>query len=285
MKSFNKIFNKRRKDTNKSDYGRVFILAGSEGMTGAAYLCSQAAIVSGCGLVTLGIPRGLNDVMAAKISEVMTLPLPQTNRRSFHRNAAGAILRFCGAQDIVALGCGISRDKSTRELIRYIVPRLTVPLVIDADGLNALSEDPGIFKKIRKHSVITPHPGEFSRISSKSIERIQSDRKRLAKRFADEYNITVVLKGSRTVVASPEKRNVYVNSTGNPGIASAGCGDVLTGVIAAFMAQGLEAFTASKAAVFAHGAAGDLAADRKGQISVIASDIIDKLPDAIKTIS
>ncbi len=280
---FKALFPKRKRDSHKGDYGHVVVLGGSAGLTGAACLCAEAALISGCGLVTLGTPSSLNIAMEAKLTEVMTRPLPETEELTLSLLAEKEILEMCESVDAVALGPGLSNNSQTQRLVKKIVLKLDVPMVIDADGLNALSRDSSILAKIKLPCVITPHPGEMSRLAGVNVEDVQSSREGLAKKFAKKFNVIVVLKGAGTVVANP-KEKVYVNNTGNPGMATAGSGDVLTGIIAGFIAQKIEIFSAAKAAVFIHGLAGDIAAKEKGEISLIARDILTKIPEALKQV-
>lgn len=278
---------KRKPDTHKGDYGHVFVLAGSAGLTGAAYLTAQAAITSGSGLVTLGIPKSLNPIMARKLVEVMTRPLAETKAQSLSLKAFAEIKKFCGRIDVLAIGPGLSQNKETQKLIRKVVGAIDKPMVIDADGLNALAGHLNILlsaKRFTLNAVFTPHPGEMARLIGKTRDYVQANRKKVAKEFAKKYNVILVLKGHRTVVASPGGK-IYINSTGNPGMASGGVGDVLTGMIASFLGQGLTAFDAAQLAAYAHGLAGDLAAREKGQLGMIASNIIEKIPEAIKRCS
>jgi NAD(P)H-hydrate epimerase len=270
----------RQKDTHKGDYGHVFILAGSAGMTGAAFLASQAALLSGSGLVTLGIPKSLNPIMETKLTEVMTLPLEETSGQSLSSSCEKDILDFAARADALAIGPGISRNKDTQKLIRNIIKNVDKPVVLDADGVNAYEEKPDELKGRKAPLVITPHPGEMSRIAKKSIQEIQKDRQSLAKRISREFDTVVVLKGFKTVVA--QKDELYVNENGNPGMATGGIGDVLTGMIASLIGQGLDLFGAAKLASYVHGIAGDLAMREQGEISLIATDILHKLPAAFK---
>jgi len=271
---------------NKADYGHIFILAGSRGFSGAAVLCSEAAMRAGAGLVTLGIPKSLNSSMIKiKPKEVMTLPLPETREGTLSLEAFKKINEFIKKIDILIIGPGLGRDKSTQSLVRKVISKTDKPTVIDADGLYALA---GYLNGFMAHGlwlmaekILTPHPGEMARLLGINVNRVQSKRKEIAQNFAKNYKLTLVLKGYQTVV-SDYKGNLYVNKTGNPGMASAGTGDVLSGIIGAFLGQGLNAFEAAKYAVFLHGLAGDLAAKEKTQISLIASDIIAKIPEAIK---
>lgn len=271
--------NKRRLDSHKGDYGHVFILAGSLGFTGAACLCAQGALLSGCGLVTLGIPKSLNCIVATKLTEVMTKPLPETLDKTLSLKAFVEIKRFSDDVDVLAIGPGLSRNRNTQQLIKRIVKEIDKPIVLDADGINAFEGHPELIKA----TVITPHPGEMARLIGKSVKFIQANRKKVAKEFSNRYNIVTVLKGYQTVVTSPAGK-IYINRTGNPGMATGGVGDILTGIISALLAQGLEPFEAGKIGVYVHGAAGDLAVRKKGQISFIASDIFETLPKTFSTL-
>ncbi|MDD3087202.1 MAG: NAD(P)H-hydrate dehydratase [Candidatus Omnitrophica bacterium] len=273
---------RRRLKSNKGDFGRIFILAGSSQYSGAAILCSLAALRSGAGLVTLGIPQGINSaIIKIKPVEVMTLPLPETKEGSLGISGFDRIKTFLEKCDLAVIGPGLTQNISTHKLLLKLLSKIDKPMVIDADGLNALV---GHLNLLSNMHVLTPHPKEMSRLSGLSISDIQGNRSEVAKKFAKKYKITLVLKGHKTVV-SDYSGNLYINKTGNPGMATAGSGDVLTGMIAAFMGQGLGAFEAGKFAVYLHGLAGDLAAKEKTQISLIASDIIDKITEALKRAS
>ena len=277
---------KRARDTHKGDYGHLLVIAGSPGMTGAAYLCCEAAVLSGAGLVTLAIPKGLNPIMAKKLTEVMTLPLSETAQGSLSKGALKNIAAFSQKCDCIAIGPGLSQNRQTQQLIRSLIRRLNIPMVIDADALNALAGHLDILRAAgseRRATIITPHPGEMARLIDKKASIINKDKKIVARKFADEYNVTTVLKGFRTTVASPDKK-IYVNSTGNPGMASGGCGDVLTGIIAAFLAQGMAGFKAARLGVYIHGLTGDIAAKEKSEISLKATDLLEFLPQAFKKV-
>ncbi len=267
---------KRRPDSHKGDYGHVFVLAGSAGLTGAAYLTAQAALLSGSGLVTLGIPKSLNPIMARKLTEVMTTPLQETKAQSLGLKAFPEIKIVSDKIDVIAIGPGLSQNKETQALIRKIISTIDKPMVIDADGLNALVGHLNILPT----AILTPHPGEMARLIGKSVAYVQKNRKTVAKNFAKKYNVTLVLKGHRTIAVNPGNK-IYVNKTGNPGMASGGVGDVLTGIIASFLGQGLSAFDAARLGVCVHGLAGDLAAKEKGQLSLTASALLNKLPEVL----
>ncbi len=273
---------KRRPDSHKGDFGHVLVLAGSSRFTGAACLSVNAAMRSGAGLVTLGIPKSLHPIVASKLTEGMTLPLPETQSQSLSEEAFREIRVFLKRVNCLLLGPGISREASTQLLVRHLLLKVRdKSVVVDADGLNALVEHLDILKSSNNRMVLTPHPGELARLMDLPVSQIQKNRKEVAKAFTQRYNITLILKGNNTLVASKEE-GIYVNRTGNPGMATAGSGDVLSGIIAAFLAQGLDIYQAAKAAVYIHGLAGDLAAKDKTEISLIASDIIDYLPAAFK---
>lgn len=271
---------KRKRDSHKGDYGHVFVVGGSVGLTGAAALASNASLRAGAGLVTLGVPASLNLAMERKLTEVMTCPLPETRKGSLSLKAKKEILKRADGADVVVLGPGLSQNPETKRLVRQIVTRIKKVMVIDADALNAISDDVPVLKKVKVSYVVTPHPGEMSRLVKKSASYIKKNRITVAKKFSNNYNAVVVLKGAGTVVAGQGK--TYVNKTGNPGMATAGSGDVLAGVIAGFLAQGLKVFEAARLGVYVHGLAGDLAAKEKGEAGLIAGDILENIPYAIK---
>jgi len=271
----------RPPQTHKGDVGHVFIIAGSVGLTGAATLCSLGALRVGAGLVTLGIPESLNDILEVKLTEVMTKPLPETKDRSLSLQALPELVSVIEQVSAVAIGPGLSQQPQTKQLVRQLVPRVTKPCVVDADGLNALAEEPQVLKRLQLPMVLTPHPGEMARLIRQSSQDVQRDRERTAKEFATHFSVVVALKGYQSVVANVDGE-VYVNDTGNPGMASGGCGDVLTGMIAGLLGEGLSLFDAARLGVYLHGLAGDLAAAKQGQVGLIASDLLDTIPLAIR---
>ncbi len=278
---FKHILKKRNPDSNKGDYGHVFVLAGSSGLTGAAYLCAQAAILSGSGLVTVGIPKSLNCILALKFIEVMTKPLPEAKKQSLSLSALDKILDFSKKADVLAIGPGLSQEPTTQKLIQRLILNIDKPIVLDADGINAISKDVKILNKRKSDIVITPHPGEMARLIKKHVGYIQKNRLKAAKDFAKDFGVVCVLKGYKTVVANP-KGDFYINSSGNPGMATAGTGDVLTGIIASLIGQNIAPFDASRLGVYIHGLSGDLAKKEKGEASLIATDILRYLPFAFK---
>ncbi|MFC1548470.1 NAD(P)H-hydrate dehydratase [Candidatus Omnitrophota bacterium] len=269
----------RCEDSHKGDYGKVFVLAGSRGMTGAAYLCSQGALYSGSGLVTNGIPQSLNSIMEVKLTEAMTLSLPETDNQCLSLKAKGKILEFSKNCDAVVLGPGLGAEGSTRMLVNELLEKIEQPVVLDADGINALEGNLDVLRAREFRAVLTPHPGEMARLLNKNVDEIQSNRIDMARSVAEVTGFVVCLKGHKTVVASPEGK-IYVNETGNSGMASGGSGDILTGMIASFIGQGVEDYSSAVCAVYLHGLAGDVAAEEIGQFSMTATDILDFLPEA-----
>lgn len=282
MKDVPKIL-QRSPDTHKGDYGRILILAGSVGMTGAACLCSMAALRAGAGIVTLGVPESLHGIIATKLTCVMTHPLPETHLKTLSELGRQDILDFSQRFDVIAIGPGLSQYMETRGLVLWLLQNLERPIVLDADGINALADNPDIIDKIKKHVILTPHPGEMAHlVGAKSSQAIQSNRIEIAKSFVrGKKNLTLVLKGHRTIVMNEEK--FYINTTGNPGMATAGTGDVLTGMIAALLGQNYTPFDAAQLGVYLHGLAGDIAAQEKGEISLIATDVLENLHKAFLT--
>lgn len=275
------ISKKRKRQTHKGDYGRLLIIAGSVGMTGAAFLASEAALRSGCGLVTLGLPESLNTIAEKKLTEVITKPLPETKEKTLSKKALSEIIALLKNKDAAVIGPGLSQHKQTKALVLSLLPKLDTPAVLDADALNSLAGKVSVVKKANAPLIMTPHPGEMARLINTKTKDIQKNRKTVALDFAKKYNVTLVLKGHNTVVANP-KHKIYVNKTGNPGMATAGSGDVLCGIIGSFLAQGAIPYEAAKQGVYLHGLAGDLAAKKVGEVSLIAGDILAKVPEAIK---
>lgn len=269
----------RASDSHKGDYGRVLVVAGSRGKTGAAYLAADAAMRSGAGLVTVATPSSCLNVLASLGPEYMTEPCEETNDATLAFEALDRILDM--SADVIALGPGIGRHPSTAALVQGLVERSGTPLVLDADALNAFVGEPErLSGREGVDIIITPHPGEMARLTGLSIEDVQAQRLDVARAFATTHNVHVVLKGHRTIVATPDGR-AFVNLTGNPGMATGGTGDVLTGMIAAWFGQLLDAEAACKLAVYLHGLAGDLAEADDGEVAMTATDIIAHLGDAV----
>ncbi|MCE5286433.1 MAG: NAD(P)H-hydrate dehydratase [Pelosinus sp.] len=270
---------KRHPAAHKGMCGRVAVLAGSTGLTGAAVLASMSAMRAGAGLVTLGVPESLHNIVEVKLTEVMTKPLPEIAGGAIGAKAVPTFCELAAKADVAAVGPGLGQEVETSEALRELIGIIEKPLVLDADALNALSDMPQLLKKTKALAVITPHPGEMARLTGLSVEEINSDRMEVARMSASDWNCIVVLKGAPTVVAFPDGE-VYINTTGNAGMATGGAGDVLTGIIAAFIAQGLSSHDAAVAGVYVHGLAGDIAA-KTGTIGRVAGDIAAALPAAI----
>ena len=269
----------RAQDSHKGDYGRVLVIAGSRGKTGAAHLAAFAALRSGAGLVTVGTPASCVPIIAALSAECMTEPLDETAEGTVAFDALDRVLDF-GA-DVIAVGPGLGRSPSTTAFVHGLVERSGVPLVIDADALNAFAGEPDrLMGRDGIDIIVTPHPGEIARLIGLTNEDVQAHRLDVARDFATTHRLHVVLKGHRTIVATPEGKT-FINLTGNPGMATAGTGDVLTGTIAAWSAQLLDAEAACKLAVYVHGLAGDLAEADEGEVAMVAGDLIDRLGDAV----
>ncbi|RKD30068.1 NAD(P)H-hydrate dehydratase [Thermohalobacter berrensis] len=277
------IIPQRKKESHKGTYGRVAVIAGSIGMSGAAYLTSMAALKSGSGLVYSLVPKSISHILELKATEVIVKPLHDNNTGHLLKENFYKIDNFVENMDVIAVGPGLGVDNERIELIRNLLLTTDKPIVLDADGINCVSKDKNILKKRKGITVITPHPGELSRLLDKSIDDIQSDRINYAKYTSEEYGVITVLKGNNTIVTNP-KGELYINPTGNPGMATAGSGDVLTGVITSFIGQGIESMDAAIAGVFIHGLAGDLASKIKGEYGITATDILENIPYSIKSI-
>jgi NAD(P)H-hydrate epimerase len=270
----------RTRAAHKGTFGHVGIIAGSVGKTGAAAMAAMAALRTGAGLVTVALPRSLSDVLEAKLLEAMTFPVPETENRGLSKKALDPLLSFAADRTAIALGPGIGTEPETQTLVRDLLGYMTRPLVLDADGLNAVAGHLEILGRAHAPFILTPHPGEMARLMDCSTANVQQDRLGTASRLAQEQKVYVVLKGAGTIVAGPDGR-LAVNPTGNPGMATAGTGDVLSGMIAGLLAQGLSPWEAACAGVYLHGLAGDLAASEHGEAGLIAGDVIRAIPRAI----
>jgi NAD(P)H-hydrate epimerase len=269
----------RRQDSHKGDYGRILVVAGSPGKTGAASLAAMGALRSGAGLVTVATPAACADVVASLGREYMTLAL-ESAAGLVTTAALPSVIGF--EADVVAAGPGLGRSDAVTAFIGGLVGQCRKPLVLDADALHGIARNLDVFQRRRGIStVLTPHPGEMAALTGRSIASVQANRIDVAREFATEHGVAVVLKGSRTVIAMPNG-NVSINSTGNPGMATAGTGDVLTGALAAWMAQVPNLEAACRLAVYLHGAAGDLAAQDEGETGLIAGDLVARLGRAAR---
>ena len=276
-------FPARPASAHKGTFGHVLVIAGSAGKTGAAALAALGALRAGAGLVTLAVPASLHDILETKLTETMTVAVPETEARTVAREALSAILDLAQGKDAVAIGPGLGTHPSTQAVIRELVTRLPMPLVVDADGINALAGATDCLRRAAGLRVLTPHPGECSRLVGLPADAVLRERIPLVQRTADDLRATVVLKMARTLVGHPAG-GVAIVPTGNPGMATGGSGDVLTGLIAGTIARGVEPLLAARAGAYVHGLAGDLAAEQLGQEAMIAGDLLERLPEAIRRI-
>ena len=280
--SIRELLTPRNADTHKGDYGHVLIVAGSLGKTGAAYLAAIGALRAGAGLVTVATPSGCLPVVASMGPEYMTEPIDE-NPDGLDPDAVDDILASAG--DVLAIGPGLGQRAGTRAFIHALVDRATLPLVIDADALNAFAGQPDrLAGRDGRDVIITPHPGEMARLVGMSIEEVQANRLEVARTFASTHRVYTVLKGHRTLIATPDG-TVFINPTGNPGMATGGTGDVLCGMVAACLAQLLDAEAACKMAVYLHGMAGDLADADGGEASMTSGDLAAHIGDAFLELS
>lgn len=272
----------RRAYSHKGTYGKVLVVAGSRGYTGAATLTALAALRVGAGLVTLGIPESLNPILETKATEVITRPLAEVEGRGALAQAAlDEILELLKDQDVLALGPGLGRHPETAALVKALLRATERPTVLDADGINVLADEPEVLKEAKAPLILTPHPGELSRLIKREIKAIEADRVGTAREFAAEFQVVLVLKGVPTVIALPDGF-IYLNSTGNSGLASGGSGDVLTGMIAGLLAQGLPPEEAAPCGVYLHGLIADKLKPRLGERALIAGDLVDNMHEALR---
>lgn len=274
---------KRPSDANKGTMGTLLNICGSYGMAGAAILAGKAALRCGIGLEKNAVPKSIYPIAAQSILESVFFPITETQDGRISSSNIPFLLAEAEKSTAVLLGCGLTVCADTRELVYSFIEKCKTPMVLDADALNCVAESPGILKKRGTEIIITPHPGEMARLCNYSVKEINENRTETALKFAREYGVITVLKGHGTVIASPNGR-VLLNTTGNSGMATGGSGDVLAGMTAALLAQGKSAFDCAAAAVYLHGKAGDLAAERLGKISMLPGDIIDFIPEAFKNI-
>jgi len=270
----------REAESHKGTYGFLLVIAGSRGYTGAAALTAKGALRAGAGLVTVACPDSVNDILEVKLTEAITKPLQANSNGTFSSDAISELVGMGENFDAVALGPGLAVNDDTIAVVREFLAGCSKPVVVDADGLNALVGSLNVLEKCQSPIILTPHPGEMSRLTGKSTAEIVENAENVACDFAGKFGVVVALKKHNTVVT--DGKRVFINDSGNPGMATAGSGDVLTGIIGALLAQGngMTPFEAAALAVNLHGAAGDMARDAKGEVSMIASDIIDCLPAA-----
>jgi ADP-dependent NAD(P)H-hydrate dehydratase / NAD(P)H-hydrate epimerase len=276
-----KHFAPRERTAHKGTYGHLLVVAGSVGKTGAAALSADAALRSGAGLVTVATPASQQPIVAGLLVEAMTAPLPEGAGGHLGSDAFSVVSELASARDAIALGPGLGLDLQVQEVVRRLVADARAPMVVDADALTALVGHLEVLRTAAGPRCLTPHPGELARLLGTEIAEVQRDRIGVARAFATTHRIHLVLKGAVSVVAAPDG-TVRLNPTGNPGMASGGTGDVLTGITGALLARGLAPADALASAVYVHGLAGDVAAERVGEESLIARDVIAALPEAFR---
>lgn len=276
-------FARRLRDGHKGTYGHLAVIAGSAGKSGAAVLAGQAALRLGAGLVTIGTAKSVLPAIGRGMRELMAEPLPETASGTISSEATARAEKILAGKDAVVLGPGLSTQESTAAFVLALLPRLQLPVVIDADGLNIIAGNLEVLRKLTSPAVLTPHPGEFARLVGLSVREVLARRLELAPAFARHWKVVLVLKGHRTLVAVPDGRT-FVNPTGNPGMATGGAGDVLSGMIGSLIVQTKDIAAAARAAVYVHGLSGDLAAAKLSEKALIAGDLIRFLPAAVKSL-
>ena len=276
-------FPPRDRDAHKGRFGHLLVVAGSLGKTGAAVLAGRAALRSGVGLCTIAVPASQQPIVAAQAPEYMTEALPETVAQSLSLKARDRIVELARRMDAVALGPGLSLDPEAQELVRGLIRELPRPMVVDADALSALAGHLDLLRQAAGPRALTPHPGEMARMLGTTIEAVQADRIEVTRTFAREHGVAIALKGAGTVIAGPDG-HVAINPTGNPGMAKGGSGDVLTGIVGALLAREIEPAGALRAGCYVHGLAADVAGRDRGEYGMLASDIIESLPAALRAL-
>ncbi len=282
VETVSSLLKSRQRSAHKGEFGHCLLVAGSTGKTGAAAMAANSAVRAGAGLVTLAVPASLNAILEVKVTEAMTLPLVDLEKGYLCCHAHDQLTMALSGKAAIAIGPGLSWNPETADLVRRLVTEISLPLVIDADGLNAVAEDISVLQRKQSASVVlTPHPGEMARLTGLTTAAVEADRLGVAREFAGRYGVYLVLKGARTIVATPAGE-LSINGSGNPGMASGGMGDVLTGLLVALLGQGYPPDVACRLGVFLHGLAADLVAADKGEIGISAVDVQERLPYAFK---
>lgn len=276
---FNKAVFNRPDDSNKGSLGSLLCICGSYGMAGAAIMAGKAALRCGIGLLKIAVPKSIYPVCATNILESVYYPLEETSNGVISSKNTDFLLEMCEKSSAVVIGCGLSVCDDTKNLVQSVITNCKKPLVIDADALNCICNKPEILKNLKAPAIITPHPGEMARLLHSTPKTVNSNRENTAIDFAKKFGVVTVLKGAGTIIASPDGE-VYINHTGNSGMATGGSGDVLSGIIGSLLAQGTAPINAAAAGVFLHGTIGDLAAEKLGKISMLPTDMIDMIPAA-----
>lgn len=274
-----KLMKKRDNNTHKGDYGKILIIAGSVGMSGAAYLSAQAALKSGGGLVTLACPASVNSVLESKTTEVMTMPLQDKDGHIDYMSSS-SILSVIDSFDAILIGPGLGRSQDAQNIVKAVLKSSKVPVVVDADAIFAFSNDSDILRECSCDLIFTPHSMEMSRLTGLDVSYIEENRIDVSKEFCEESGATLLLKGHHSVVTA-QSLEQYINNTGNPGLATGGSGDVLAGIVVSLAARGIDCAKAAAAAAYIHGSAGDIAMERYGQESMSAENVLECLPDAL----
>lgn len=276
---FNKAVFNRPDDSNKGTLGSLLCICGSYGMAGAAIMAGKAALRCGIGLLKIAVPKSIYPVCTTNILESVYYPLEETSNGVISSKNTDFLLEMCEKSSAVVIGCGLSVCDDTKNLVQSVITNCEKPLVIDADALNCICNKPEILKNLKAPAIITPHPGEMARLLHSTPKTVNSNRENTAIDFAKKFSVVTVLKGAGTIIASPDGE-VYINHTGNSGMATGGSGDVLSGIIGSLLAQGAAPINAAAAGVFLHGTIGDLAAEKLGKISMLPTDMIDMIPTA-----
>lgn len=276
---FNKTVFNRPDDSNKGTLGSLLCICGSYGMAGAAIMAGKAALRCGIGLLKIAVPKSIYPVCATNILESVYYPLEETSNGVISSKNTDFLLEMCEKSSAVVIGCGLSVCDDTKNLVQSVITNCEKPLVIDADALNCICNKPEILKNLKVPAIITPHPGEMARLLHSTPKTVNSNRENTAIDFAKKFGVVTVLKGAGTIIASPDGE-VYINHTGNSGMATGGSGDVLSGIIGSLLAQGASPINAAAAGVFLHGTIGDFAAEKLGKISMLPTDMIDMIPTA-----
>lgn len=274
----NSVFN-RPDDANKGTLGSLLCICGSYGMAGAAIMAGKAALRCGIGLLKIAVPKSIYPICASNMLESVYYPLEETSNGVISSKNTDFLLEMCEKSSAVVIGCGLSICDDTKDLVQSVITNCEKPLVIDADALNCICNKPEILKNLKAPAIITPHPGEMARLLHSTPKTVNSNRENTAIDFAKKFGVITVLKGAGTIIASPDGE-VYINHTGNSGMATGGSGDVLSGIIGSLLAQGASPINAAAAGVFLHGTIGDLAAEKLGKISMLPTDMIDMIPTA-----
>lgn len=278
-----KAFPPRPDDSNKGSFGSLLSVCGCYGMAGAAIMAGRAALRCGLGLLKCALPKSIYPIAAAQLLESVFLPLDETHDGKLSATELERLLNEAEKSTAVLIGCGLSVSEDTKKIVRGFVRECKKPMLLDADALNCICDSPEILTTAKAKIIITPHPGEMGRLVGKTAAEVNLARAETAVDFAKKYGVVTVLKGSGTIIASPNGKSL-LNTTGNSGMATGGSGDVLAGIAGALLAQGAEAFDAAAAAVYLHGKAGDIAAEKLGKISMLPTDIINCIPAALKEI-